>query len=55
MKSDKIVAFGKLTSADKNVLWCDGQPLGDYSILVETVVEKNLPFPRLFEKTTKLS
>ena len=56
MKSAKIVAFGKLTSADKHALWDDGQPLGDYyEILIESVVYKNVPLPRPVGKITKMS
>lgn len=56
MKSDRIVAFGKLTSVDKHALWDDGQPLGDYcEILIESVLNKNVALPRPVGKIKKLS
>jgi hypothetical protein len=56
MKSENIIAFGKLTSRDKHALWANGQPLGDYrEILIEIVVDKSVPLPRPFGKITKMS
>ena len=55
MKSDKMVAYGKLTSTDRNALWDDGHPLGDYcEVLINVVGEKNLSLPRPVGKIAKL-
>ena len=55
MKSDKIVAYGKLTSTDRNVLWDDGQSLGDYcEVMIDVVREKNLPLTRPVANIAKL-
>ena len=55
MKSDKIVAYGKLTSTNRNALWDDGQPLGDYcEVVIDVVRDKNLSLSRPVAKIAKL-
>ncbi|KAL6646638.1 hypothetical protein ACP70R_015715 [Stipagrostis hirtigluma subsp. patula] len=50
-----IVAYGRITSTDKNAKGVDGLPLGDYcEVLVDVVLDHNVLLPRAQGQATKL-